>query len=115
MLTASSRPITLLAIVALLAVALAAPVSASATDHVALPAQEEPTPAPKAEFARSAVPVLDIDECPLCFFAAGVIVSVVIAVIDNPSGPIATAIADAITYVANNLEGCTIAGAGCNP
>ena len=51
----------------------------------------------------------------MCWFAAGILVTVVVAVIDNSDGPIATAVTDAITYVADNLEGCTVAGAGCNP
>lgn len=115
MLTAPSRPITLLAIVALFAVALAVPITASAADHVPLPGLQEPAPTPGAELASSVTPAIDIDECPMCWFAAGILVTVVVAVIDNSDGPIATAVTDAITYVADNLEGCTVAGAGCNP
>ena len=107
------RPITLVGIVTILALTTAVPLTASA---MALPDPPEVVDlAPSPSTLHNTTPTIDMatPECPFCWFVAGAIVSIVVAMIDNPDGPIATAVYDSIAYVAENLEGCTIAASGC--
>lgn len=109
-------PAVAVAIVIALATAIiATPATTLAATADRTPIAEQASPEPFA----LANPAFDSEgampECPLCWFGAGVIVTLIVAVIDNPDGPIATVVNDAVSFVANAYESACNSSACVGP
>ena len=110
-----TRPITILSIAAMLAVAVALPATASAATTDSLPSVEQVGDAPSISFAPGEQSYLDLPDCPFCVVVlGGVIGGIITAAITNPNKTAEIA-RDAVQFVANAYENACNSNACHNP